>query len=180
MVYELWEPFPFRQDDVVVVKCFSYVLWAMKIVLTSWLQALAIVFYYVLPWLQYSHVSIAFYYVLSWLSYCLCVYYFLPATIIYYNIGGLTKHMCHLFWTDISHMFYTCEMWRSRIVSFWDNLGVGDKMWKVTGLLQAPHPAVADSRRATCRPSFSVSDWYQGCDHPLWWRVTLSYFGVVF
>jgi hypothetical protein len=35
---------------------------------------------------------------------------FLPAIVIYYNVGRVTKPMCHPFWTDMSHMRYACEM----------------------------------------------------------------------
>jgi hypothetical protein len=26
------------------------------------------------------------------------------------NVGRVMKHMCHMFWIDMSHMCYTCEM----------------------------------------------------------------------
>jgi hypothetical protein len=35
------------------------------------------------------------------------------------SVGRVTKSMCHLFWTDMSHMSHAYEMWRSRIIPFW-------------------------------------------------------------
>jgi hypothetical protein len=160
MFYELWKSIPFRQDVVVIVKCFSYILWAMKIVQTSWLQALVIAFYYVLSWLQYSCVpiscvSIASYYVLSWLSSCLRVYFFLPATVVYCNVGSVTKPMCHPFQTDMSHMCHACEMWRSKIVPFLDSLRVGDRawyLWRATSPNEISVPLPCCSPLHHCRP----------------------------
>jgi hypothetical protein len=36
--------------------------------------------------------------------------FFLLATVVYFNVGRVTKHMCHLFWTDMSHVCHVCEM----------------------------------------------------------------------
>jgi hypothetical protein len=39
------------------------------------------------------------------------------------------KHMRHLFQTDMPHMCYACETWRSGIIPFLDSLGVEDRVW---------------------------------------------------
>jgi hypothetical protein len=36
--------------------------------------------------------------------------FFLPAIVVYYDVGSVTKPMCHLFRTDMSHMCHECEM----------------------------------------------------------------------
>jgi hypothetical protein len=35
---------------------------------------------------------------------------FLPANVIYYNVGRVTKPIRHPFWTDMLHMCHACEM----------------------------------------------------------------------
>jgi hypothetical protein len=54
---------------------------------------------------------------------------FLHATVVYFNVGRVTKPMRHSFWTDMSHMCHACEMWRSRIIPFLDNLRVDERAW---------------------------------------------------
>jgi hypothetical protein len=35
---------------------------------------------------------------------------FLPAIVVYYSVGRVTKHMCHPFCADMSHMCHACEI----------------------------------------------------------------------
>jgi hypothetical protein len=71
-------------------------------------------------WCSYFHIKCFECIVLIFIFSIQCSYFiFIHMQCFVKSVGRVTKTKRHLFWTDMPHMYYACEMWRSGIVPFW-------------------------------------------------------------